>query len=82
MLDDPEKAIDLDFCRRQGVVVLRRNTTGGTIYAGKGSAMICYYLRTSDPGFLMPSEKPSPNFWEILPRRPENSLTFPQSTAR
>ncbi len=49
VLDDPEKAIDLDFCRRQGVVVLRRNTTGGTIYAGKGSAMICYYLRTSDP---------------------------------
>jgi len=49
VLDDPEKAIDLNFCRRQGVVVLRRNTTGGTIYAGKGSAMICYYLRTSEP---------------------------------
>ncbi|NWF57153.1 MAG: hypothetical protein HXY45_20435 [Syntrophaceae bacterium] len=49
ILDDPEKAIDLDFCRRRGIVVLRRNTTGGTIYAGKGSAMICYYLRLSDP---------------------------------
>lgn len=28
VLDDPEKAIDLDFCRRRGIVVLRRNTTG------------------------------------------------------
>ncbi|MBP1723820.1 MAG: lipM 1 [Deltaproteobacteria bacterium] len=50
VLDDPEKAIDLDFCRRRGIVVLRRNTTGGTIYAGKGSAMICYFLRLSEPG--------------------------------
>lgn len=50
VLDDPEKAIDLDFCRRRGIVVLRRNTTGGTIYAGKGSAMICYYLRLSESG--------------------------------
>ncbi len=50
VLDDPEKAIDLDFCRRRGIIVLRRNTTGGTIYAGKGSALICYYLRLSEPG--------------------------------
>jgi lipoate-protein ligase A len=50
VLDDPEKAIDLDFCRQKGIVVLRRNTTGGAIYAGKGSAMICYYLRLSEPG--------------------------------
>jgi lipoate-protein ligase A len=50
VLDDPEKAIDLDFCRRRGIVALRRNTTGGTIYAGQGSAMICYYLRLSESG--------------------------------
>lgn len=49
VLDDPEKAIDLDYCRRNGIVVRRRNTTGGTIYAAKGSAFVCYYLRTSDP---------------------------------
>jgi len=49
VLDDPEKAIDLDFCRRRGIVVHRRNTTGGTIYTAKGSAVICYYLRLSDP---------------------------------
>jgi lipoate-protein ligase A len=49
VLDDPEKAIDLDFCRQKGTIVRRRNTTGGTIYTAKGSAVICYYLRTSDP---------------------------------
>jgi len=49
VLDDPEKAIDLPFCRQKGIVVRRRNTTGGTIYTAKGSAVICYYLRTSDP---------------------------------
>jgi len=49
VLDDPEKAIDLKFCRQKGIVVRRRNTTGGTIYTAKGSAVICYYLRTSDP---------------------------------
>jgi hypothetical protein len=50
VLDDPEKSIDLDFCRQKGIVVLRRNTTGGTIYAGRGSGLICYYLRLSEPG--------------------------------
>jgi len=49
VLDDPEKAIDLDFCRRNRIIVRRRNTTGGTIYTAKGSAVICYYLRASDP---------------------------------
>jgi lipoate-protein ligase A len=49
VLDDPEKAIDLPFCRQKGITVRRRNTTGGTIYTAKGSAVICYYLRTSDP---------------------------------
>ena len=49
VLDDPEKAIDLDFCHRNAIVVRRRNTTGGTIYGARGSAFVCYYLRTSDP---------------------------------
>lgn len=49
VLDDPEKSIDLEFCRQKGIVVRRRNTTGGTIYAGKGSAIICYFLRMADP---------------------------------
>jgi lipoate-protein ligase A len=49
LLDDPEKAIDLNFCRQKGIVVRRRNTTGGTIYLAKGSAVICYFLRLADP---------------------------------
>jgi len=49
VLDDPEKACDLRFCREQGIVVRRRHTTGGAIYAAAGSAIICYYLRTTHP---------------------------------
>lgn len=49
VLDDPEKAIDLDFCRQKNIVVRRRNTTGGTIYTAKGSAIICYYLPIVEP---------------------------------
>ncbi len=49
LLDDPEKAIDLDYCRQKGIIVRRRNTTGGTIYLAKGSAVICYFLRITDP---------------------------------
>lgn len=49
VLDDPEKAIDLDFCRQKNIVVRRRNTTGGTIYTAKGSAIICYYLPITEP---------------------------------
>jgi lipoate-protein ligase A len=49
VLDDPEKSIDLDFCGQKGIVVRRRNTTGGTIYTARGSAVICYYLRALDP---------------------------------
>jgi lipoate-protein ligase A len=50
VLDDPEKACDLEFCREQGIVVRRRNTTGGAIYAAAGSSIVCYYLRTTSPG--------------------------------
>ncbi len=49
LLDDPEKAIDLNFCKEKGITVRRRNTTGGTIYLAKGSAIICYFLRLADP---------------------------------
>jgi lipoate-protein ligase A len=61
VLDDPEKAIDLEFCRQKGITVRRRNTTGGTIYTAKGSAVICYYLRTSDPSIPQ-------NIGEAFPR--------------
>ena len=76
-LDDPEKAIDLKFCRKQGVVVLRRNTTGGTIYAGKGSAMICYYLRSSDPWVPRTIGEAFPKFLGDFARAAEELFGFP-----
>jgi len=49
VLDDPEKACDLAFCREHRIIVRRRNTTGGAIYAAAGSSIVCYYVRTSCP---------------------------------
>ncbi|MEW5913938.1 MAG: hypothetical protein AB1814_15375 [Thermodesulfobacteriota bacterium] len=43
-LDDPEKAIDLDYCRRQGIVVRRRQNTGGAVFGPQGGAFLCLYL--------------------------------------
>jgi len=77
VLDDPEKAIDLAFCRRQGIVVLRRNTTEGTIYAGKGSAMICYYLRTLDPLIPQTIGEAFPKFLGDFARTAQELFGFP-----
>ncbi len=44
ILDDAEKAIDLVFCREHGIVVRRRQNTGGAIFGPKGGAFICLYL--------------------------------------
>ncbi|MBU1277147.1 MAG: lipoate--protein ligase family protein [Proteobacteria bacterium] len=43
-LDDPEKAIDLDYCRQTGIVVRRRQNTGGAVFGPKGGAFLCFYL--------------------------------------
>jgi lipoate-protein ligase A len=43
-LDDPEKAIALDYCRRQGIVVRRRQNTGGAVFGPRGGAFLCFYL--------------------------------------
>ncbi len=48
--EDPEQVLDLDFCRQQQVDFRRRVNGGGTIYAGKGSAFLVYYVPTSHPG--------------------------------
>ena len=77
VLDDPEKTIDLDFCRRQGIVVRRRNTTGGAIYAGKGSAMICYYLRISDPSIPRTIGEAFPKFLGDFARAARELFGFP-----
>lgn len=77
VLDDPQKAIDLDFCRRQRIVVLRRNTTGGTIYAGKGSVMICYYLRTAEPMVPHTIGEAFPKFLGDFARAAQELFGFP-----
>lgn len=49
VLEDPEKSLDLDFCREQGIVVRRRQNPGGTVYGVKGSAMQCLYVDLAEP---------------------------------
>jgi lipoate-protein ligase A len=48
--EDPQQVLDLAFCRSNGVLTRRRETSGGAIYAGKGSAFLALYLPTSVPG--------------------------------
>jgi len=77
VLDDPEKAIDLDFCQRRGIIVRRRNTTGGTIYTAKGSAVICYYLRTSDPSVPQNIGEAFPKILEDFANTARQMFGFP-----
>ncbi|MFH0845761.1 MAG: hypothetical protein V1930_09800, partial [Pseudomonadota bacterium] len=48
-LDDPEKSLDLDFCRRENLVVRRRQNTGGAIWGPEGGAILVLYLDTGLP---------------------------------
>jgi lipoate-protein ligase A len=48
--EDPQQVLDLAFCRSNGVLTRRRETSGGAIYAGKGSAFLALYLPTSVAG--------------------------------
>jgi lipoate---protein ligase len=48
-LDDPEKSINLDFCREHGVVVRRRQNAGGAVFGAKGGAFLCIYVDTEQP---------------------------------
>jgi lipoate-protein ligase A len=45
--EDPEQALDLDFCRKNGITFRRRPNGGGPVYAGAGSAFLIFYLPTS-----------------------------------
>lgn len=49
-LDDPEKAIDLDYCAQAGIVVRRRQNTGGAVFGPKGGAFLCLYLNPKELG--------------------------------
>lgn len=58
--EDPEKSLDLEYCRLMGIQVRRRRNTGGSILGGKGSAFLVLCLdalqdwvcmRTLEEGF-------------------------------
>ncbi|BEQ14794.1 lipoyl protein ligase domain-containing protein [Desulfoferula mesophila] len=56
-LDDPEKAIDLAFCEQAGIVVRRRQNTGGAVFGPKGGAFLCLYLNPRALGVPMTNIK-------------------------
>ena len=47
--EDPEQALDLEFCRENNVSFRRRPNGGGPVYAGAGSAFLVFFLPTSHP---------------------------------
>jgi lipoate-protein ligase A len=49
MQEDPEKSLDLDFCRQNGIVARRRQNPGGAVFGAKGSVMNCFYLDLGQP---------------------------------
>ena len=49
-LDDPEKTIDLEYCAQAGIVVRRRQNTGGAVFGPKGGAFLCLYLNPKELG--------------------------------
>lgn len=57
VLEDPEKSLDLDFCRQESITVRRRQNPGGAIWGPAGSAFIVYYLDTKDPKVPLKSVK-------------------------
>ncbi|RQM49291.1 lipoate--protein ligase family protein [Paraburkholderia bannensis] len=48
--EDPNQVLDLPFCRENNVLVRRRVSSGGAIYAGSGSAFLALYLPVDLPG--------------------------------
>ncbi|MFH1242340.1 MAG: hypothetical protein V1689_08260 [Pseudomonadota bacterium] len=56
-LDDPEKALDLEYCRQEGIVVRRRQNAGGAIWGPDGGALIVLYVDTRLPWVPMKTIK-------------------------
>ncbi|MFO7962891.1 MAG: hypothetical protein R6U50_03130 [Desulfobacterales bacterium] len=44
--DDPVKSMDLDFCRRENIIVRRRQNGGGAVLGAHGCAFLVFYLDT------------------------------------
>ena len=47
--EDPNQALDLEFCSENGISFRRRPNGGGPVYAGAGSAFLVFYLPTNHP---------------------------------
>jgi lipoyltransferase/lipoate-protein ligase len=45
---DLEAEVNMEFCRRNGIEVVRRKSGGGCVYADKGNIMISYISRRDD----------------------------------
>ena len=45
---DLEAEVNLDYCRKHGVEVVRRKSGGGCVYSDKGNIMISYVSRRGD----------------------------------
>ena len=45
---DLEAEVNMEFCRRNGIEVVRRKSGGGCVYADKGNIMISYISRRGD----------------------------------
>ena len=48
-LEDPEKCLDLAYCRKEGIVVRRRQNAGGAVLGPDGGAFIVLYADTELP---------------------------------
>jgi len=47
--EDPQKSMDLDYCRSEDIVVRRRQNAGGPIWGPAGAAFLVLYLDTALP---------------------------------
>jgi len=46
--DDPEKSMDLEFCRKKNIIVRRRQNAGGAVLGADGCAFLVIYVNTGN----------------------------------
>jgi lipoate-protein ligase A len=56
-LDDPEKCLDLDYCKKEEIVVRRRQNAGGAVWGPAGGALIVLNVDTKLPWVPMKTVK-------------------------
>ena len=75
--EDPEQVLALDFCRDNGIVFRRRLNGGGPIYAGKGSAIIVFFLKTDHERVPKTSAEAFPQILGAIAEVLERRYDFP-----